>query len=112
MLWTHLERKCCYLSKVLPSLLLRRDLTFVNVIFIVFQGPPLETYHYCRALEHDPVREPLKMWLVTEIMKSSQLFFHHDGMLDIGKMLESDLLYELWGFLKTMANGSKISAEG
>ena len=51
-------------------------------------------------------------WLAAEVIKSSQLFFHNGGMLDVKKLAESDLLYEVWGFLKTITNGIKITTEG
>ncbi|KAI7851460.1 hypothetical protein BDC45DRAFT_515840 [Circinella umbellata] len=72
---------------------------------------PLEAYNYARSLEHDPVKEPLKAWLVVEILKAANIFLNDDDIFNL-QMLETELFYEVWGFIKNVARRSQISTNG
>ncbi|KAG2221417.1 hypothetical protein INT45_012668 [Circinella minor] len=72
---------------------------------------PLEAYKYARSLEHDPIKEPLKAWIVVEILRASNLFLNGDDIFN-SQMLEAELFYEVWGFIKNVARRSQISTNG
>ncbi|KAG2217712.1 hypothetical protein INT45_009075, partial [Circinella minor] len=66
---------------------------------------PVDAYNYGRHLPHDPIKEPLKVWL-------AKLHFYTGGEFHLERMLESDPLYEAWLFLKSVVHGSHIIARG
>ncbi|KAI9268288.1 hypothetical protein BDA99DRAFT_535798 [Phascolomyces articulosus] len=81
---------------------------------------PVEVYNYARSLDHDPVKEPLKLWLTIELQKAASYsgpplipqpkfpFFFAENK----EILETDLFYEIWGFIKSVIWNSCISANG
>ncbi|KAI9498538.1 hypothetical protein BDB00DRAFT_783693 [Zychaea mexicana] len=73
-------------SKLFPAL----DAELIDILSDIEKlTTPSEAYEFGRKLCHDPVKEPLKAWLVVELQE-----------------------FSLWGFIKTIVKGTRITAKG
>ncbi|KAI9498531.1 hypothetical protein BDB00DRAFT_867173 [Zychaea mexicana] len=96
-------------SKLIPAL----DAELIDILSDIEKLTTLsEAYEFSCKLCHDPIKEPLKAWLVVELQKSARIFLYDNGKLDMDNMLEYDQLYEVWGFIKTIVKGTRITAKG
>ncbi|KAI9498535.1 hypothetical protein BDB00DRAFT_867176 [Zychaea mexicana] len=96
-------------SKLFPAL----DAELIDILSDIEKLTTLsEAYEFSCKLCHDPIKEPLKAWLVVELQKSARIFLYDNGKLDMDNMLEYDQLYEVWGFIKTIVKGTRITVKG
>ncbi|CAO3599293.1 unnamed protein product [Absidia cylindrospora] len=69
----------------------------------------LDAYKFAKALDYDPITEPLMMWLAHTIMTTAHFFFPKDSS-SMCTSLETDQLYQLWGFVNNIFHGTNIHA--
>ncbi|KAF7721815.1 hypothetical protein EC973_004108 [Apophysomyces ossiformis] len=70
-----------------------------------------DIFQYARQMPLDPLNEPLKVWLSTELQNVARLFLS-TGSFTITDLPERDQLYKTFGFFNTIFQGSDIDAKG
>ncbi|KAI9466416.1 hypothetical protein BDB00DRAFT_880667 [Zychaea mexicana] len=69
---------------------------------------PKDVYKYAQKIVHDPIDDPLLVWLTMTLMSVSLLCMKHADVKE--GYLESDKQYQMWGFINTVFIGSPITA--
>ncbi|KAG0169475.1 hypothetical protein DFQ29_009678 [Apophysomyces sp. BC1021] len=72
---------------------------------------PVDVFNYARQMPLDPINEPLKVWLSTELQNIARLFLAN-GNFNIEDMPEADQLYKTFGFFNSIFEGTCIKAYG
>ncbi|KAL1933711.1 hypothetical protein VTP01DRAFT_7801, partial [Rhizomucor pusillus] len=72
---------------------------------------PVDVFNYARQIPLDPINEPLKVWLSTELQNTARRFLVN-GTFNIADMSETDQLYKPFCFFNSIFEGTGIKAYG